>query len=151
MDKSGRVSLNFLVSAPLRLCVMSEETQRRKDWKTQNPSESAEFHQDARANITTVDAMVNWKRTRLEFTPDTYDHIRRHGVQWFEVEDVFNHKFIPRKVRVNGEVRYVVIGESSGRILAVIVAPLPGDRIRVITTYEPSDRRKRIYRDKCKR
>jgi uncharacterized DUF497 family protein len=92
--------------------------------------------------------MINWKRTRLEFTPETYDHIKKHRVRWFEIEEVFNHEFIPRKVRVENEIRYAVLGESFGRILMVIVVPLSGNRIRVITAYEPSDRRKRIYREK---
>jgi uncharacterized DUF497 family protein len=89
--------------------------------------------------------MVNWKRTRLEFTPETYDQIKKHGVRWFEVEGVFNHEFIPRKVRVENEIRYAVLGEYFGRILMVIVVPLSGNRIRVITAYEPSDRCKRVY------
>lgn len=76
---------------------------------------------------------MDWKRARLEFTPETYGHIERHGVRWFEIEEVFNHKIIPRKVRYNGETRYVVLGESFGRILMVIVAPLSGNRVRVIT------------------
>ena len=95
--------------------------------------------------------MVNWKRTRLEFTPETYDHIKKHGVRWSEIEEVFNHTIIPRKVRDNEETRYIVLGESFGRILMVIVAPLRGNRVRVITAYEPSDRHKRIYREKHKR
>jgi len=60
--------------------------------------------------------MVDWKRTRLEFTSETYDHIKKHGVRWFEVEEVFNHEFIPRKVRVENEIRYAVLGESFGRM-----------------------------------
>ena len=95
--------------------------------------------------------MVNWKHTRLEFTPETYDHIKKHGVRWFEIEEVFNHEFIPRKVRVENEIRYAVLGESFGRILMVIVVPLSGNRIHVITAYEPSDGCKRIYRAKRKR
>ena len=46
--------------------------------------------------------MVDWKRTRLEFTPETYGHIEKHGVRWFEVEEIFNHEFIP--------LRYVTMG-----------------------------------------
>ncbi|PXF57814.1 MAG: hypothetical protein C4B59_14455 [Candidatus Methanogaster sp.] len=95
--------------------------------------------------------MVNWKRTRLEFTPETHNHIKKHGVRWFELEEVFNHEFIPRKVRVEDEIRYAVLGESFGRILMVIVVPLSGNVIRVITAYEPSDGRKRIYREKRKK
>ncbi|KAF5414084.1 MAG: hypothetical protein C5S48_09740 [Candidatus Methanogaster sp.] len=45
--------------------------------------------------------MVNWKRTRLEFTPETHNHITKHGIKRFEVEEVFNHKIIP--------LRYVTI------------------------------------------
>ncbi len=41
-----------------------------------------------------------------------------------------------------------MLGESFGRILMVIVAPLRGNRVRVITAYEPSDRHKRICREK---
>lgn len=95
--------------------------------------------------------MVDWKRVELEFTPEICNHIVRHGIERFEVEEVFNHKIIPRKVRDNGETRYIVLGESFGRILMVIVAPLSGNRVRVITAYEPSDRHKRIYRGKYKR
>ena len=95
--------------------------------------------------------MVDWKCTRLEFTPETHNHIMKHGIKRFEVEEVFNHKIIPRKVRDNGETRYVVLGESFGRILMVIVAPLSGNRVRVITAYEPSDGHKKVYREKHKR
>jgi len=95
--------------------------------------------------------MVDWKRVELEFPPEIRNHIVRHGIKRFEVEEVFNHKIIPRKVRDNGETRYIVLGESFGRILMVIVAPLSGNRVRVITAYEPSDRYKRIYRGKYKR
>ena len=95
--------------------------------------------------------MVDWKRTRLEFTPETYGHIEKHGVRWFEIEEGFNHVFIPRKVHVENETRYAVLGESFGRILMVIVVPLSGNQIRVITAYEPSDGHKRVYRGKHKR
>jgi len=89
--------------------------------------------------------MVDWKRTRLEFTPETYDHIKKHGARWFEIEEVFNHEFIPHKVRVENKTRYDVLGESFGRILMVIVVSLSGNRIHVITAYEPSDRRKNLW------
>ena len=95
--------------------------------------------------------MVNWKRTRLEFTPETYDHIKKHGVRWFEIEEVFNHEFIPHKVRVENEtdmLRLVSLLEGF-RWLSLCLCS--GNRIRVITAYEPSDRRKRVYGEKRKR
>ncbi|MCK4651786.1 MAG: BrnT family toxin [Methanosarcinales archaeon] len=95
--------------------------------------------------------MVDWRRTKPEFTIETYSHIKKHGVKRFEVEDVFNNTFLPLKVRVNDEIRYIVLGESFGRILMVIVTPLPGNNVRIISAYEPSNRYKKLYRKKCKR
>ena len=60
--------------------------------------------------------LVDWKRARLECTPETYDHIKKPGVRWFEIGEVFNHEFIPRKVRVENEIQYAVLGESFGRM-----------------------------------
>ena len=79
------------------------------------------------------DDIVDWKRTRLEFTPETYDHTKKHGVRWYGIKEVFNHEFIPRKVCVENEIRYAVLVESFGRILIVIVLPFSGNVIRVIT------------------
>ncbi|MEA1894651.1 MAG: hypothetical protein U9N36_05520 [Euryarchaeota archaeon] len=47
--------------------------------------------------------MVDWKRVELDFTLETHNHIMKHGIKRFEVEEVFNHKIIPRKVRDNEE------------------------------------------------
>jgi len=60
--------------------------------------------------------MVDWRHVRLEFTSETYDHIGKHRVKRFEVEEVLNHTFLPLKVRVNDEIRYVLLGESFGRM-----------------------------------
>ncbi|RLG24339.1 hypothetical protein DRN77_02600 [Methanosarcinales archaeon] len=95
--------------------------------------------------------MVDWRHVRLEFTSETYDHIGKHRVKRFEVEEVLNHTFLPLKVRVNDEIRYVLLGESFGRILMVVVAPLSSNRVRVISAYEPSDGYKKLYRKKCKK
>ena len=86
---------------------------------------------------------------RLLFDWDTanIDHIAKHDVTPEEPEetilaDPIEYDFDPD---VEGEPRWTYVGESaSGRILLVVIT-MRGEKIRVVTAFEPIRRIKALY------
>lgn len=76
------------------------------------------------------------------------DHIARHGVEWWEVDEVLlnpNRQRLSRAT-VGGESRFAVIGETlAGRLLVVAYTPRNG-RIRPLMARPPSAREAQSYR-----
>ncbi len=95
--------------------------------------------------------MVNWKRIVLVYGGNTLDHIGRHNVSLSEVHNVLEGYFIPQRISVNGVLRYIVLGESYGRILILILEPIGTNEMRLITAYDASESRKKLYKEKVKR
>ncbi len=94
--------------------------------------------------------MVNWKNIKLIYGNNTLDHIVKHKVSLTEVHNVLEGYFIPQRINVNGILRYLVLGESYGRVLVVILEPAGTDEIRLITAFDASDSKKKLYRAKSK-
>ena len=65
--------------------------------------------------------MVDWKRIEIITEPEAEAHIKEHGVSIVEVFNVLNGQTYSRKIKVAGETRYTVLGESHGRILMVVL------------------------------
>lgn len=94
--------------------------------------------------------MVDWKRIELITGPEAEAHIKAHGVGISEVFNVLNGQTYSRKVKVAGETKYAVLGESQGRILMVVLVALSLQRFYLLTAYEPSEGYKKLYRERCK-
>jgi uncharacterized DUF497 family protein len=75
--------------------------------------------------------------------------IRVHGIKREEAEQaLLNDPISMYEQDVDGEIRFVYYGETdAGRLLAV-VATERGDRLRVVTAYDPDAAQKRSYLDK---
>jgi hypothetical protein len=63
--------------------------------------------------------MVNWKNLDLEFD----EHAFKHGIKDYEIEQIFKGKIYKRKIYVNKELRYQIIGEAFGRLIMIIAVP----------------------------
>jgi len=83
--------------------------------------------------------MFEWDRNNL-------GKIRAHRIKREEAEQALINGPIPvYEQDVEGEVRFVYYGETdAGRLLAVIVTER-GDRLRVVTAYDPDAGQKRDY------
>ena len=95
--------------------------------------------------------MVNWKRIELIAGPDAEEHIKRHGVSVSDVFNVLNGLTYSRKIKIAGETRYTILGESHGRILMVVLIEESTQNFYLLTAYEPSDGYKNLYRERCKK
>ncbi len=95
--------------------------------------------------------MVDWKKIKLVYEENTLEHITKHDVNLSEVHNVLEGYFIPQRILTNGVLRYLVLGESYGRVLIVILEPAGTNEMRLITAYDASESRKRLYREKIKR
>jgi uncharacterized protein len=73
-------------------------------------------------------------------------HIAEHYVTLEEAEDaIFGEPLDVGFDVVNGEERWSYLGETSeGRILRVVIT-MRGERIRVLTAFEPSTYKKNLY------
>lgn len=73
------------------------------------------------------------------------DHIARHGVAIFEVEEaILFDKAFYQKTRESKYVAYAVTGE--GRCLFTVFAIKDRSRIRVITARDMTEKEKRFYK-----
>ncbi len=88
--------------------------------------------------------MVNWKNLEIEI----HEHAFKHGVKDYEIEQIFKGKIYKRKIYVNKELRYQVIGEAFGRLIMVIAVPLESG-LKVLSA-RPASEYKEIYNDKAK-
>lgn len=95
--------------------------------------------------------MVNWKNIKLVYGQNTILHIAKHRVDISEVHNVLARRFGTQRIIENGVLRYLVLGESYGRVLMLVLEPIGGDDMRLITAYDASESRKRLYRDRIKR
>ncbi len=95
--------------------------------------------------------MVNWKNIKLVYGQNTILHIAKHRVNISEVQNVLARRFGTQRIIENGVLRYLVLGESYGRVLILVLEPIGGDEMLLKTAYDASESRKRLYRDKIKR
>lgn len=95
--------------------------------------------------------MVDWKNVRLIYGDNTFEHIAKHKVSLSEVHNVLDGCFIPYRINANGVLRYLIVGESYGRVLIVILEPAGTNEMRLITAFDASESRKKLYRNKAKK
>lgn len=95
--------------------------------------------------------MVHWKSIELIAGPDAEDHIKRHGISISDVFNVLNGLTYSRKIKIAGETRYTILGESYGRILMVVLIEESTQNFYLLTAYEPSDGYKNLYKERCKK
>ena len=95
--------------------------------------------------------MVNWSKINLVYDENTLDHIAPHKVSLSEVHNVLEGYFIPNRLNVRGVLRYLVLGESYGRVLVVILEPIGTNEMQLITAYDAPDGKKSLYREKSKK
>ncbi len=95
--------------------------------------------------------MVYWKNIKIVYDQNTYWHIAKHRVDISEVHNVLARRFIPQRIIVNGVLRYLVMGESYGRIMVLILEPVGGDNVLLITAFDASESRKKLYKSLIKR
>jgi len=93
--------------------------------------------------------MVDWKQIEIKTGPETEARIKRHGVSIPEVFNVLNGQTYSRKIKVAGETRYAVLGESHGRILMVVLIQQSKQSFYLLTAYEPSGGYKKLYKERC--
>lgn len=94
--------------------------------------------------------MVNWNNVNIVYGEDTFDHIAPHNVTLSEVHNVLEGYFIPTRIKVNGILRYLILGESYGRVLIVILEPVGTNEMLLITAFDAPDGKKNLYRKKIK-
>ncbi len=71
--------------------------------------------------------MVNWKNLDLEFD----EHAFKHGIKDYEIEQIFKGKIYKRKIYVNEELRYQIIGRAFGRLIMIIAVPSENSGLKV--------------------
>ena len=67
-----------------------------------------------------------------------------------EVHNVLDGYFIPYRINVRGILRYLILGESYGRVLIIILEPAKTNEMHLITAYDAPDSKKSLYREKSK-
>ncbi len=95
--------------------------------------------------------MVDWKRIELITGPETEVHVKKHGVSLSEVFNVLSGQTYSRKIKMGGDIRHIILGESNGRILMVVLNQQSTNKFYLVTAYEPTAGHKKLYRDKCKK
>ncbi len=89
--------------------------------------------------------MVNWKNLDLEID----EHAYKHGIKDYEIAQIFKGKIYKRKIYVNNELRYQILGVAFGRLLMVIAVPLGSSRLKIVSA-RPSPEYKEIYDNKAR-
>ncbi len=67
------------------------------------------------------------------------------------MHNVLDGYFISYRINANGVLRYLIVGESYGRVLIVILEPVGTNEMRLITAFDASESRKKLYRNKAKK
>ncbi len=89
--------------------------------------------------------MVNWKNLDLEFD----EHAYKHGIKDYEIEQIFKGKIYKRKIYVNNELRYQILGVAFGRLIMVIAVSSGSKRLKIISA-RTAPGYKEIYDNKAK-
>ncbi|MBC8521290.1 MAG: BrnT family toxin [Candidatus Syntrophoarchaeum sp.] len=90
--------------------------------------------------------MVNWNKLEIVWDAWNKKHVLKHGVKKKEVENALKGEIY---VKRSGEV-YGVIGESSGRILFIVLAERDGNKVYPITARDADEKMKKLYKKRVK-
>ena len=95
--------------------------------------------------------MPDWKQIELIVGIESEIHIKKHSVNTSDVFNALNGQTYSRKIKVAGETRYTILGESHGRVLMIVLLQQSTNNFYLVTAYEPTDSYKKLYRERCKR
>ena len=74
------------------------------------------------------------------------EHIARHGVLPEEAEQVLNNDPLDIDEQfIDGEQRWIHLGETDVQRLLIVIVTLREDDVRVVTAYEPKAHWHRLY------
>ncbi|MEA1944955.1 MAG: BrnT family toxin [Euryarchaeota archaeon] len=90
--------------------------------------------------------MVNWKKLEIIWDEWNKNHILKHGVDKSEVEHALKGAiYVKRSSNV-----YLAIGESSGRILFIVLAERGGNKVYPITARDADGKMKNLYKKRIR-
>jgi hypothetical protein len=88
------------------------------------------------------------KLYNIIWTKEAMEHIRYHQVDKYEIEEVLSRKVYEKRVQKN---RYIILGDSHGRILLIILDLIRGNDYELISAYDAPDKMKKLYKRRIKR
>jgi uncharacterized DUF497 family protein len=90
--------------------------------------------------------MVNWSKLEIVWDEWNENHILKHGIKKNEVENALKGDiYVKREKEV-----YLVIGESFGRFIFIVLAEREGNKVYPITVREADEKMKKLYKRKVK-
>jgi len=90
--------------------------------------------------------MINWSNFVIVWDKRNKTHVLKHFIALEEVERALHD---PNKyLRRVGEERYMILGETFGRILFIVVEDKGRYRVRPITAYDANKQMKKLYKSK---
>lgn len=89
-------------------------------------------------------------KIRIVWDEKAIEHIRRHSVRRYEVENALNGKTYTKAATRNGEKRTIVLAKTDGRVLFIVLRKLRENIFIVLSAYEAPERMKKLYKRKAK-
>lgn len=77
-------------------------------------------------------------------------NLRKHGVSFADAISAFADplaRLYPNETPDAGEERFVLLGQSAGGLLLVVVHVEEGDAVRIISAWKATRRERRIYEE----
>ena len=90
-------------------------------------------------------------KIRILWDEKAIEHIRKHGVRRYEVENALNGKTYTKAVTRNGEKRTIVLAEAEGRVLFIVLRKVRENIFIVLSAYEAPEKMKKLYKRKAKK
>lgn len=88
--------------------------------------------------------MVNWNKLEIVWNEWNKNHILKHGINKKEVENALKGDIYAKR---EGEV-YLVIGESFGRVIFIVLAERGENKVYPITARDADEKMKKLYKRK---
>jgi uncharacterized DUF497 family protein len=90
--------------------------------------------------------MINWSKLEIVWDEWNENHILKHGIKKKEVENALKGDiYVKREKEV-----YLVIGESVGKVIFIVLAEKGGNMVYPITARDADREMKKLYRRKAK-
>jgi len=90
--------------------------------------------------------MVNWNKLEIVWDARNKNHILKHNINEKEVKNALKGDiYVKREEEV-----YLVIGESFGRIIFIVLAERGGNKVYPITARDADVKMKKLYKRKVK-
>jgi hypothetical protein len=88
------------------------------------------------------------KRYNIIWTKEAIEHIQYHQVDKHEIEEALSRKVYEKKIQKK---RYIILGDSHGRILLIILDLISGSGYELISAYDAPDKMKKLYKRRIKK